>query len=168
MYHFYPRRLRVIQDHRTILFTIVCVALGGLYFADLKWVSHFRVTIADIGCLAFFLLLFQNRNDHSFVYKAVAKCGMFSYGIYLWHLSVRIPIAALARHVPLRMSWPINHVLPYLAAITLGVLSTKIIEVPFLKLRERLTPASAPAVSEACSLAEPVMGRGHATEEAIA
>jgi peptidoglycan/LPS O-acetylase OafA/YrhL len=168
MYHFYPRRLRVIQNQRTILFMIVCAALGGLYFADLKWVSHFRVTIADIGLLAFFLLLLQNRNDHSFAYKAVAKCGMFSYGIYLWHLSVRIPIAALARHIPLRMSWPITHVLPYLAAITLGVLSTKIIEVPFLKLRERLTPASAPAVSQARSLADPAIARDHATKEAIA
>jgi hypothetical protein len=34
--------------------------------------------------------------------------------------------------------------LPYVLAITLGVFATKIIDLPFLRLRERLVPAEIP------------------------
>jgi peptidoglycan/LPS O-acetylase OafA/YrhL len=168
LYHFSPDRLRRIQNQRVILITVLGAAIGGLYLAESSLISKFAVTIADIGCLALFLLLYRTSEDHSFAYRVVAKCGTYSYGIYLWHLSVRTPVSMLAEHVPTSMRWSINHLLPYLSAITLGILTTKLIEVPFLRLRERILPAATPSVSHTYVPAESVKEQNAVNVQAIA
>jgi len=74
------------------------------------------------------------------VYRLVAWIGLYSYGIYLWHVSVVAPSLWIAHRLPkvLGLGW--MTVGPPLLAIGIGVSATKLIEFPALALRDRLFP----------------------------
>ncbi|MCM2323866.1 MAG: acyltransferase [Oligoflexia bacterium] len=68
--------------------------------------------------------------------RALALIGFHSYSIYVWHLLVKHLVSSLALS-------PSAGALAFLAgALGAGILLGKTIEVPFLRLRERLLPAS--------------------------
>ena len=77
-------------------------------------------------------------------YRVVARIGVCSYGIYLWHVSVARPVDFVVEHLPASMAAIVSTFLPYFFAIALGVATTKLIDVPFLRLRERLVPPLVP------------------------
>jgi peptidoglycan/LPS O-acetylase OafA/YrhL len=77
-------------------------------------------------------------------YRIVARMGVFSYGIYLWHVSVRRPVDAVVPHLPHAIVPVVSTFLPYLLAIALGIAATKMVELPLLRVRERLVPATIP------------------------
>jgi peptidoglycan/LPS O-acetylase OafA/YrhL len=77
-------------------------------------------------------------------YRVVARIGVFSYGIYLWHVSVERPVDFVVGRLPGPLAAVASTFLPYLLAIALGVFATKAVELPFLRLRERLVPATIP------------------------
>jgi peptidoglycan/LPS O-acetylase OafA/YrhL len=69
--------------------------------------------------------------------KPVAEIGLNSYSIYLWHM----PIALMLAHTRALF-------VPYIAAsIVLGILSARLIEVPALRLRDRLFPSRSQALT---------------------
>jgi peptidoglycan/LPS O-acetylase OafA/YrhL len=77
---------------------------------------------------------------HTKPYKLVVWIGRYSYGIYLWHLSVRTPLEKLAHKLPPSCAWIFLFAMQYVAAILLGAIATKLIELPMLKIRDRLFP----------------------------
>jgi peptidoglycan/LPS O-acetylase OafA/YrhL len=62
----------------------------------------------------------------------------------LWHVSVIRPVDWVVQHVPHAVAPITSTLLPYMLAIPLGILATKLVELPFLRLRERVVPASIP------------------------
>jgi peptidoglycan/LPS O-acetylase OafA/YrhL len=77
-------------------------------------------------------------------YRLIARIGVFSYGIYLWHISVERPVDWAVAHVPHAFSAVTSTLLPYALAIPLGILMTKLVELPFMRLRERVVPSTIP------------------------
>jgi peptidoglycan/LPS O-acetylase OafA/YrhL len=74
--------------------------------------------------------------------KGLSWIGYYSYSIYLWHVVAMLGIEQLPAgwfRVPLYFS----------SAIGLGVLMSKLIEVPALKLRDRVFPSGAAAREQA-------------------
>jgi peptidoglycan/LPS O-acetylase OafA/YrhL len=143
---FYSQRARFdrLLEHKLVLSAI---SLGGLLFA-LQQGRHTRImwtigyTINYLALAALMLLIYQYRGKltRSVPYKLVAWIGLYSYGIYLWHLSVREPIARLAAHLPLSIRWGALLCGQYVTAIALGVVMTKLVEFPMLRLRDRVFP----------------------------
>jgi peptidoglycan/LPS O-acetylase OafA/YrhL len=79
-------------------------------------------------------------------YRFVAWIGRNSYGIYLWHLAggIRpgeIVYEKLGPHVPDSIARLGGIAAYWVGAIAIGVLTTIVIEQPFLKLRDRLYPS---------------------------
>ena len=74
------------------------------------------------------------------MYRGIATIGVYSYGIYLWHNSVRAPLVQFATHYPEAIRWHLLFATEYTAAILLGVLATLFIEWPFLRIRDRIFP----------------------------
>ena len=63
--------------------------------------------------------------------RAFAHIGEYSYSIYLWHVTVIVLMAGFP--LRLKVAW-------YLAAsITTGICMSKLIEIPPLRLRDRLS-----------------------------
>jgi peptidoglycan/LPS O-acetylase OafA/YrhL len=115
----------------------------GLYNGDATramWSFGYTLNYLSLGSLMLLVYGYEGRATRTFLYKAVALIGVYSYGIYLWHLSVREPLAKFMMHVAPGVRWGTLMVSQYAAAIILGVVVTKAIEFPMLRLRERLVP----------------------------
>ena len=100
-------------------------------------------TIIYLGYAAFMLLVYRHSGvlRDLLIYQIVAKIGVHSYGIYLWHLAVRDWCAHFALRFGPALQWPAAIVTQYSTAIVLGTMLTLLIEWPSLRLRDRLFPA---------------------------
>jgi peptidoglycan/LPS O-acetylase OafA/YrhL len=100
-------------------------------------------TIIYLGYAAFMLLVYRHSGvlRDLLIYQIVAKIGVYSYGIYLWHLAVRDWCAHFALRFGPALQWPAAIVAQYTTAIVLGTILTLLIEWPSLRLRDRLFPA---------------------------
>ncbi len=75
--------------------------------------------------------------------RLLAYVGMYSYSIYLWHLSVREWELTLI-HKILRVSigpWA-SFILYAVTAVGIGIFFSRVLEYPVLRLRDRLFPAA--------------------------
>ena len=80
---------------------------------------------------------------------AMAHIGMYSYSIYLWHIPLSAWLAPLVRRVLHISTGPYEDFGIYFAgSIAIGILMSKLIEYPVLRMRDKLfpAPASAPVV----------------------
>ena len=72
----------------------------------------------------------------------LAAIGMYSYPIYLWHDPVQAWLFALLRKFLGYVVGPQFHFFLYLSvAIGIGVIFSRLVEYPILKLRDRFLPA---------------------------
>ncbi len=144
--HFYPERFHGLGRRRWLLILLVAMAAVALYAetdparAPHEMTSPFLITIVDYGSAALLLLLYRPRTSHSVLYRIVARVGVYSYGIYLWHVSVERPVEFIAGHAPAFAGEVVSTILPYVFAIALGVATTRAIELPFMRLRDRILP----------------------------
>lgn len=147
LYHFHETFFAACCRRRLLLSGItVC----GILFLSLT--PETSTTMHTIGytvnylCSGAFVLLMLGLDGpivRGFPYRAIAAVGLYSYSIYLWHLSVRMPLLHLCTLIPIPNSarWIILFVAQYGSAIILGVVMSKLIEWPFLRLRDKLVPA---------------------------
>lgn len=70
--------------------------------------------------------------------RALARVGFYSYSTYLWHFPV---LALTVRYVPRQIGWTAMLVVYLIGSLVAGVLMAKLIELPFLRLRDRLLPS---------------------------
>lgn len=85
------------------------------------------------------------------VARLLGAVGFFSYPIYLWHLDLGItPVTKLFQHGYLRhypaLEWLSQATLSVVAAVVAGIVMSKIVEQPMLRLRDRLFPSRSGAV----------------------
>jgi peptidoglycan/LPS O-acetylase OafA/YrhL len=148
--YFYPERFSALQRHWILLLLVVAVGLVTLYRDADDWrLAHqlwhpFLITIVDYASAALLLLLYRPGKKHSRPYRMVAHIGIFSYGIYLWHIAMERPVHFVVAHLHGWAATLTLCFLPYLLAIGVGIVATKAIELPFLRLRERLVPSKIP------------------------
>jgi len=109
---------------------------------DNRWMYTYGFTVLYfgfgaimVGLLAFPLASLPKTAQAFF--RAVAYVGGFSYSIYLWHIPWML---ALEKYGLLHRRY--TGVFAYVAgAIVVGIVTSKLVEIPILRLRERLFPA---------------------------
>lgn len=88
-----------------------------------------------------------NQPERWFRYLSpIASIGRHSYSIYLWHVTAFV---LMARFLPLS-TWLVTYLL---VSIVLGVVLGKLIEIPFLRLREKIAPPTRVSASPSFSAA---------------
>ena len=163
-YHYRPELFAKIGSQRLALSFL---AIAG--YLTLALVPKYSLAMATAGLTmayvaagAFLMLVFSARPNVGFwgkfgetkIFKATAAIGVYSYGIYLWHTPPRIserliPKLHLQEKLPEMAYWLVANGMFYAEAIIVGVVMTRLIEWPFLKLRDRLMPSRvAGALSE--------------------
>jgi peptidoglycan/LPS O-acetylase OafA/YrhL len=70
----------------------------------------------------------------------LAWVGRYSYSIYLWHF---VAIAAADRWLLRGLPWPLVPLACVVVAVLLGALAAEVVELPALRLRDRLFPSRA-------------------------
>jgi len=104
-------------------------------------VTTYGLTLNSLGSAAILVGAVQVRLPSNPVVAATAALGRCSYAIYLWHIPwVLLALPQLERAVgPLDFAPRVA--VSVAGSVGLGVLMTKLIEVPVLRLRERWSPA---------------------------
>ena len=150
-YHFFPERFAYFTNRKWVLAATLAFAVTyHCVFTDEATRDSVGFTVLYIGYGALFLLVHSHsrRFNESLLFKWMAGIGVYSYGIYLWHNSVRAPLVQLSTYFPDVIRWQLLAASEYAAAILLGMATTMLIEWPFLKLRDRLFPQ--PAIAVVC------------------
>jgi peptidoglycan/LPS O-acetylase OafA/YrhL len=71
--------------------------------------------------------------------RAVAGMGRYSYTIYLWHVPLAMVFAGIASKYAVEEH--LLHAVCIACCITVGVALSRVVELPVLKIRDRLLPA---------------------------
>ena len=126
---------------------IALAALLGVLFAvyegrhtPLVWSFGYTFIYLTMSALLLLTYGYEGKLTRSPLYRLMAAIGIYSYGIYLWHLSVRDPLSTLCSRLPASSRWGALLLSQYTAAIVLGIVTTKAVEFPILRLRDRLFP----------------------------
>lgn len=150
MRNFWPQGFVFLQRQRILLLLVIGIAIWRLCLhrelnPDIyPLVSPTLITFIAYASAALLLLLYTPAKQHGLLYRLTARLGIFSYGIYLWHMSVEHPVDWVIGRIPHPLVVVTSTFLPYLLAIPLGIISTRLIELPFLRLRERILPSPTP------------------------
>lgn len=134
--HFKPYFFAKLKTYRFSLFALVIVPLVCFYskIDSPEFFNTIGLTLLYIIFSALLLLkpTFNTAFEQTIVVKSIAKIGFNSYSIYLWHM----PILFL-----LELAIPQQSTASFFlfAALSIGIGSVlgKLIEQPFLKLREK-------------------------------
>jgi peptidoglycan/LPS O-acetylase OafA/YrhL len=163
VYHYRPEVFHRLQRYWWLWCAAIALALAYAYVGRRSWNPACMIDLADLGGVALLMLLYRHTEGrkHNWLYRAVAWIGLYSYGIYLWHVSVDEPVMWVAQRLPesLRAIW--FALSPAALGIAIGVLTTEAIEFPMLRLRERWFPrrvdsaVGTPAQQEKVQAAEP-------------
>ena len=143
VFHFAPEQFQRLRARRwPWVLSLVCgiIFLRGYNIPAYQFaLQHDAATLVALSTL---LLLYRPQTQdrrRAWPYRFVAWIGLYSYGIYLWHISVMGPCMVLFHRVP-RLPTGCAVTIIWGAAIGLGFLMTKLCEVPALHLRDRLFP----------------------------
>jgi peptidoglycan/LPS O-acetylase OafA/YrhL len=143
---FYSQRAKFDQflERRVLL---SCISIVGLLFAvqqgrhtSIMWTIGYTINYLSLAALLLVIYQYRGALTYSLPYRFVAWIGVYSYGIYLWHLSVREPLAKIVTHLPLSIQWISLLCGQYITAVILGVVMTKLVEFPMLRVRDRVFP----------------------------
>lgn len=107
----------------------------------LEWCEFHIMNLMGIALL----MLFVRYRSEGVLARAVAWTGLYSYGIYLWHVSVVIPLAAVEVRLHVHLPASVAGLAAVAAGIAMGYVTTRVVEIPMLRLRDRLFPKHVPA-----------------------
>lgn len=154
--HNWPDQFRALQRYRWVFLLIIGLSLLDWWFPTHAWTNALSISCADWSGVALLMLLYTNPGRRrNWLYRFVAWIGVYSYGIYLWHVSIAAPWRHVAAHLPMT----IRPLCVWLGLIVwgcaIGIITTRLVEFPMLRVRDRLFPrpvdsgAGIPAVVEA-------------------
>jgi peptidoglycan/LPS O-acetylase OafA/YrhL len=153
-YHFYTEQtLAFARKYRWPLIAIASLLLVPVY-DHVPWdffVHTFGFMYAYVG-FAILLLVsltftIPTKGKASIPFRIVAFCGAYSYGIYLWHMPVKL---WGDMYLQRWFGWgpsPRRELLVYLiGSFVVGILFSAIIEYPMLRVRDRFFPSQSKPV----------------------
>ena len=153
LYFFEKSRLNFIF-RRKKLFTIVSLLIIASNFT-LKWETNPLALItlsANSVCFGVLMLIALETDVKWLKNNFLSFIGKNSYAIYLWHPFINSYLLLIlfsakidAEHVDItsKKTWVLYILLYYTCSIITGTLLTTLIEIPFLKLRNKLFPSKA-------------------------
>lgn len=156
LYWLRPQRYAAFAARRVVLVAIVAVTVAWIAFAHRRpvWDESIGYTIQAFGYCALIILVSEHSGAlaRTRVYRGIAWLGVYSYGIYLWHSLALAPGQSIIAHlshagVPAPVIWCVALVAQSVIGVTIGYVTTRAIEFPFLRLRDVLYPPTARTTS---------------------
>lgn len=172
VYWMKPDLYRRLAQKKGMLLAIVGVLVAWLAFATRHTALDESIgySIQAAGYAALIVLMLEHSGSMSrmWLFRAIAWVGVYSYGIYLWHSIAFAPADILiaktsALGLPALVIWALALGFQIAVAVSAGYVTTRLVEFPFLLLRNALFPAQGAASTEP-SAPVPVVPKTPATE----
>ncbi|CAN7238822.1 acyltransferase [Trinickia sp. LjRoot230] len=150
LYWMKPELYRRLAQKKSLLLATVGLLVVWLAFATPRVALDESIgyTIQSIGYVALIVLMLEHSGTlaHAVLFRVIAWVGVYSYGIYLWHSLAFAPAdilitRATALGLPSLVIWAMAIAFQIAIAISLGYVTTRLVEFPFLLLRNALFPA---------------------------
>jgi peptidoglycan/LPS O-acetylase OafA/YrhL len=150
MHNFRPEALHKVlsKPYRFPLSWVSVLAFVPIFFLQPEnpVVHTVGFTCAYIGFGAMLLLSCYPETGKKVVepgraLRFVAWMGTYSYTLYLWHVPLAQFFAFLAPKIGMVNQYAL-HAVYFVSCIGVGVMTSKLVEIPVLKFRERLFPAT--------------------------
>ena len=143
LFHFWPEHFARLRPRPWLWASVVLVGLLDLrpynmplpYFVQ----QHDAATFVAIGTLLLLYRPLPKLQSHGRLYRLVARIGLYSYGIYLWHVAAIGPCMTLLQRIPF-LPAVLQTVIIWAVQIALGAGMTHCCELPVLRLRDLLFP----------------------------
>jgi peptidoglycan/LPS O-acetylase OafA/YrhL len=149
LYHFQLHTLRVFyQKHKKylgiylfiMLIVVLAVSEKTMYMTSIG----FTMVYAAAACALLYMVL-GNESAQTiqkyigkWAFNAIVRIGFYSYSIYLWHVFIKIYILEnILFYNDIIIPRPIEFTLYVVLSLSFGIFMAKIIEIPFLALREK-------------------------------
>jgi peptidoglycan/LPS O-acetylase OafA/YrhL len=163
LYWLKPRTYAAFASRKVVLCVLVALTLAWIAFAHRRpvWNESIGYSIQAVGYSALIVLISEHSGAlaRARLYRGIAWLGVYSYGIYLWHSLALAPGQAIISHLT-RAGWsPVPIWIAALVAqsvigVSIGYVTTRAVEFPFLRLRDALFPASSRGQNSAVTAAE--------------
>lgn len=157
VYWMKPELYRRLAQKKGMLLAIVGFLVAWLAFATRhdSLDESIGYTIQSAGYVALIVLMLEHTGAMArmWLFRAIAWVGVYSYGIYLWHSIAFAPADILiaktsALGLPALVIWALALAFQIAIAISAGYITTRLVEFPFLLLRNALFPAQGVASAE--------------------
>jgi peptidoglycan/LPS O-acetylase OafA/YrhL len=139
-YHFHADKFRAFSRWRYALIgigaTLALFHLSLLQFGPSYSVT-FGFTIEALGCAAVLVGVLLCKVPVNGLTSPLALLGTYSYSIYLWHMAI---IYWVTPHLRTSVSWELRALLYFGGAFVIGITMAKVVELPTIRLRDRLFP----------------------------
>ncbi len=132
LFHFKPLWFSRFTGHHALVIGFVCCLPAALLEADSRSMQTIGLSALYVGfsfLLAWAVVRSPKTAIGSSIAKAVAGIGFYSYSIYLWH---RLLAFVFSTHPSTVAFW-----LYVVLAVGTGILMSKLIEIPAMRLREK-------------------------------
>ena len=160
LYRYYPEKFRRLGEQKILLSLglIATIFFLGNVSEGSPWMSIIGYDIAAVGSACGLVLLFSSlpgigilgKARTTYAYHLVAQIGFYSYGIYLWHRVGAQSSLIIAKRLPYMnetLKWYVCTASYVIIAVAVGVVSTKLIELPFLAIRDRKIPSDSKSLA---------------------
>jgi peptidoglycan/LPS O-acetylase OafA/YrhL len=138
--------LRLAGRWRLIVFLLgIAAILPCVVLESSNWFVYtfgFTLTYLGFGSVLF-LAIYQEAKTPApgRGQRAIAWVGFYSYSIYLWHVPLAMIFAEIYGRFASAASGYIVLALYFVSCLTVGCALSKLVEIPALRLRERLAPS---------------------------
>lgn len=134
--------------HRSFIPLSMIIFIPAILLVNNVFVYTFNVFAASLLLLGIYnsnsnILAFKTAD---FLYKVTCVIGFYSFSIYIWHITFigygakSFDLFFKLIHIPQKFTL-VSYCFQYVTAIVSGILLSKIIELPFLKIRDKLFPS---------------------------
>lgn len=143
LYNFSRERFLAWVNSNRLKIVMACTLfIIPAVFVDLEqgpWMPTFGFTFLYLGFGGILSLILSSKSDSSVpIFSALGK---YSYSIYLWHLPIHsLGLRFLHDKLNIHTSFFQDLTIYLCSSLILGVIMSKLVETPFLKLRDRLYP----------------------------
>ncbi len=139
-HHRYGDRFEAVFRSKAVILTIASalLLLPSAYFGFANyWTFSLGLTAEQLAFCLIIMLMLVNTKPHGLWAAVLSTIGFYSYSIYVWHA----PIEKLCYAIRLPTNLFLLQVAAYCVGSVLGGMTfAKLIETPFLKLRDKHFP----------------------------
>ena len=151
-YYDKEKLFKFFQKYFIVLMLIAVVCLLPIFLFPRKhiFMASFGISLLYLG-FGILLIAFVSRaklSQSPFIIQklssAVAWIGIYSYSIYLWHMFVASFLMSFITNTIAGNAMPaiISFILYLVISVVTGVIFAKLIEIPALKLRDKIFPST--------------------------